>query len=199
MLPHAPSADNNKGPIGDILVDAFADAAHVLEIGSGTGQQAVHLAGRLPHVSWQPSDLAEALPGLARRVAAEAPGNLRAPVELDVGWEQWPVTGFDAVFSANSVHIMSWTHVEMLFDGLARAWAHNRPPGRRLALYGAYKYGGEFTTASNAQFDRWLRARDPHSGIRDFEAVDALADRVGLKLLADHPMPANNQLIVWGA
>ncbi len=196
MLPHAPSADNNKGPIGDILVDAFAGAAHVLEIGSGTGQQAVHLAGRLPHVSWQPSDLADALPGLAARVADEGPENLRPPIELDVAWKEWPSDDFDAVFSANSVHIMSWAHVEALFAGLGRAWA-DVTPGRRLALYGPYKYGGEFTTPSNAQFDRWLRDRDPVSGIRDFEAVDALARDIGLTLIADHNMPANNQLLVW--
>jgi len=99
----------------------------------------------------------------------------------------------DAVFSANTLHIMSWQAVEALFAGLPRILE----PGGVVAIYGPFKYGGQCTTASNAAFDAMLRERDPESGLRDFEEVDALVAAVGLELQADHAMPANNQLLVW--
>jgi hypothetical protein len=142
---------------------------------------------------WQPTDRAEYLPDLAARIAAEGPPNLAPPVELDVLAEPWPAVRGDAVFSANTLHIMSWRAVEALFSGVPRLVE----AGGVLAIYGPFKYGGRFTTASNAAFDAMLRERDPQSGLRDFEAVNALAEAVGLKLSADHAMPANNQLLVW--
>jgi SAM-dependent methyltransferase len=193
MLPFSDACERNKGPILEVLRPAFAGRTHVIEIGSGTGQHAVHFARRLPHLQWQPTDRAEHLPGLAARVAAEGPPNLASPVELDVLREPWPDVRGDAVFSANTLHIMSWLAVEALFAGLPRVLE----AGGVLAIYGPFKYGGLFTTESNATFDAMLRARDPQSGLRDFEVVNALAEAVGLKLEADHAMPANNQLLVW--
>ena len=132
-------------------------------------------------------------PGLAARIATEGPPNLALPVELDVLAESWPTLRGDAVFSANTLHIMSWPAVEAFFAGLPRVLER----GGVLAVYGPFRYGGQFTTDSNAAFDAMLRERDPQSGLRDFEAVNALAEGVGLKLEADHAMPANNQLLVW--
>jgi len=194
MLPFSEACDRNKGPILAVLREAFADRTRVIEIGAGTGQHAVHFARHLPHLAWQPTDRREYLEGLAARVAAEGPPNLLAPVELDVLCQRWPPFHGDAVFSANTLHIMSWQAVEALFAGLGRVLA----PDGVLAIYGPFKYGGRFTTASNAAFDAMLRERDPDSGVRDVEAVDALAKALGLELLADHAMPANNQLLVWG-
>jgi SAM-dependent methyltransferase len=193
MLPFSEACERNKEPILAVLREAFADCSRVVEIGAGTGQHAVHLARHLPHLEWQPTDRAEWLEGLAARVAAEGPPNLLAPVELDVLREPWPPVRGDAVFSANTLHIMSWPAVEALFAGLGRVLE----PGGVLAVYGPFKYRGAFTTPSNAEFDAMLRDRDPASGVRDFEAVNALAERAGLALQADHPMPANNQLLVW--
>ncbi len=193
MLPFSEACDRNKGPILAVLREAFADRARVVEIGAGTGQHAVHFARQLPHLAWQPTDRGEYLEGLAARVAAEGPPNLAAPVELDVLRQPWPLLHGDAVFSANTLHIMSWTAVGALFAGLGRVLARDGV----LAIYGPFKYGGRFTTASNAAFDAMLRERDPDSGVREVEAVSALAKAVGLELLADHAMPANNQLLVW--
>ncbi len=193
MLPFSDACERNKEPILEVLRAAFADRRRVVEIGAGTGQHAVHFARQLPHLVWQPTDRAEYLEGLAARVAAEGPPNLLAPVELDVLQEPWPAVRGDAVFSANTLHIMSWAAVEALFAGLPRLL----DAGAVLAIYGPFKYAGRFTTPSNAAFDAMLRERDPQSGVRDFEAVDALANAAGLSLSADHALPANNQLLVW--
>ena len=193
MQPCSQAAENNKEPIARVLRDAFAEARTVLEIASGTGQHAVHLGRCLPHLIWQPSDLAENLDGIGARLAEEGPPNVNPPLELDVSRHPWPASPVDGVFSANCVHIVSWTNVEHLFRGVG----HLLSDGGTLCLYGPYKYGGDFTTESNARFDGWLKQTDPVSGIRDFEAVDDLARAQGLSLVNDHPMPANNQLLVW--
>jgi SAM-dependent methyltransferase len=115
------------------------------------------------------------------------------PIVLDVQSDPWPVESVDGVFSANTLHIMDWGSVGHFFRGIGQVLQ----PGGTLCVYGPFRYGGRFTTDSNAAFDRDLKARDPASGIRDFEAVNALAARQGLKLSADHAMPANNQLLAW--
>jgi SAM-dependent methyltransferase len=193
MLPFSQAAENNKEPIVRILVDAFRDVRHVLEIGSGTGQHAVHFGRALPHLIWQPSDLSENLDGLRARLERESPANVRPPVALDVGLLPWPVDSVDGIFSANAVHIMAWPRVEDLLFGVGDVLE----PGGTLCLYGPFKYKGDFTTPSNAEFDVWLKRQDPESGIRDFEAIDALAAAQGLRFVADHAMPANNQILVW--
>jgi SAM-dependent methyltransferase len=193
VLPFSEACERNQGPILDVLRTAFADRTRVVEIGAGTGQHAVHFARHLPHLAWQPTDQRDGLLGLAGRISAEAPPNVAAPLELDVLREPWPVVTGDAVFSANTLHIMSWPAVEALFAGLRRVLAADGA----LAIYGPFKYGGGYTAASNATFDAMLRERDPGSGLRDFEAVNALAAAVGFELQADHAMPANNQLLVW--
>lgn len=192
-LPFSEACERNKAPILAVLSGCFAGRTCVVEIGAGTGQHAVHFARHLPQLQWQPTDRIEYLPGLAARIAAEGLPNLAAPLELDVLQPHWPAVRGDAVFSANTLHIMSWQAVEALFAGLPQVLG----PQAVLAIYGPFKYAGRFTTASNAEFDAMLRARDPESGVRDFESVNALAATLGLSLRADHAMPANNQLIVW--
>lgn len=193
MPAYSEACERNKNPILESLRGAFANCSQVLEIGAGTGQHAVHFARHLPHLVWQPTDRREYLAGLAARIVAEGRANLRRPVELDVSREPWPDVDADAVFSANTLHIMAWPEVEALFRGVGRILG----PGGVLAVYGPFRYAGAFTSESNAAFDRSLRQRDPASGIRDFEAVDALASREGLRIVADQAMPANNQLLVW--
>ncbi len=193
MLTYNKAAENNKGPIGEKLVHIFVDRIDVLEIASGGGQHAVHMGKLLPGTRWQTSDLIENHAAICAMLEVEAGKNVQRPLVLDVAQEVWPVENVDAAYAANAVHIMSWAHVEALFAGLEKVLL----PGGLLVLYGPYRYQGEFTTESNAQFDLWLKSRDPVSGIRDFEAVDGLARDIGLKLQADHQMPANNQLLVW--
>ena len=187
------AAERNKGPILEVLAREFANTHRVLEIGSGTGQHAVFFASRLPHLSWQPSDTGEYLPELRERLRLQRLANLGLPIELDVRNHPWPVAAGDGVFSANTLHIMSWGSVQDFFRGVGNALTVSGV----LCVYGPFRYGGRFTAQSNAAFDDYLRMRDPASGIRDFEAVNELAREHGLQLLADHPMPANNNLLVW--
>jgi SAM-dependent methyltransferase len=194
MLPFSEACERNKEPILAVLREVFAGTSDVLEIGSGTGQHAVHFARLLPWLAWQPTDRRECLGALAARVRQEGPANLREALELDVlAPGPWPVTDADAVFTANTLHIMSWAAVEATFRGIGEVLR----PGGVLAVYGPFRCGGRFTSDSNAEFDAFLRTRDPASGIRDAEAVDRLALAHGLVRVAEHPMPANNQLRVW--
>ena len=193
MLPFSEACERNKDPILAVLRGAFAACTHVLEIGSGTGQHAVHFALALPHIVWQPSETAEAMPGLRKRIFEEGPKNLRAPVFLDVTVTPWDVRKVDGVFTANTLHIMHWPQVEAFFANLPAVMK----PETVLAVYGPFCYGEKFTSPSNREFDGMLRARDPGSGIRDFEAVNALAEAAGFRLVADHRMPANNQTLIW--
>ena len=192
-LPYSEACERNRHSILGVLRTAFADRHRVLEIGAGTGQHAVHFARHLPWLAWLPTDRREYLAGLAARVASEGPPNLAPPVELDVLAAPWPRFESDAAFSANTLHIMSWRAVQSLFAGVGSML----PAGGVLAVYGPFHYGGRATSDSNAAFDAMLRERDPGSGVRDFEAVDALAQAAGLALQADHAMPANNRLLVW--
>lgn len=191
--PFSQACENNKGPILEVLQSAFASVGSVLEIGSGTGQHAVFIAPRLPHLVWQPSDLADNLPGIRAWIQQDNAKNLKTPIELDVSWPSWPVESTGGVFSANTLHIMGWDQVERFFEGVGRVLA----PEGVLCVYGPFNYGGAYTSPSNAQFDLWLKQQDPHSAIRHFEDVDALARKQGLALQADHAMPANNRLLVW--
>lgn len=191
MKPYSEACERNKRPILEVLREAFAAPGLVLEIGSGTGQHAVFFAEALPHLQWQPSELPEGLAVLEQGLAGEAPPNLRAPLALDVAGN-WPPQA-DYLYSANTAHIMGWPEVEAMFAAAGRILA----PGGRFCLYGPFNYDGGYTSASNQQFDGWLRQRNPRSGIRDIEAVTAAAAAAGLSLLEDRAMPANNRCLVF--
>ena len=190
--PYAPACDRNRDPILEVLRERFSHCQHVLEIGSGTGQHAVYFAAAMPHLIWQTSDVPEHLPGIEQWLAEASLGNTPAPLAIDVQ-QALPYADYDAVFSANTLHIMGWSEVQRLFAGLP----HMTRAGALLTIYGPFNYDGQFTSASNASFDAALRAADPKRGIRDFEAVDALAHNAGFALLEDRAMPANNRCITW--
>ena len=192
--PHAPACDRNRDPILAVLREHFADRRRVLEIGSGTGQHAVYFARAMPWLQWQASDVAEHLPGIGAWLDAEQLPNTPAPLALDV-LEPWPEVEADAVFTANTLHIMGWKGVQAFFVGVGQLLAG--VPDGTLVAYGPFNYKGAYTSESNREFDGWLKARDPQSGIRDFEAVDALAAGAGMQLVQDVAMPANNRCLVW--
>ncbi|HEX4266487.1 MAG TPA: DUF938 domain-containing protein [Steroidobacteraceae bacterium] len=192
MRPYSDACERNRDPILDVMRPHFADRRQVLEIGSGTGQHAVHFAAALPHLIWQTSELAPNLAGVRLWVEESNLPNLPPPVTLDVTGA-WPETRFDAVFTANTLHIMSWPDVRALFAALPKVLAADAT----LAVYGPFNYNGRFTSPSNASFDEWLKQRSPHSGIRDFAAVDELARAIGFALVEDRAMPANNRTLVW--
>lgn len=192
-LPFSQACENNKHYILEVLREVFADRKHVLEIGSGTGQHACYFAEHLPWLSWQPTDVAQNLPVLRPRCAAYAGENLLPELALDVRNLPWSIPLPDALFTANSLHIMPFAAVQQFFTALASSDTQDVV----LAIYGPFNYSGAYTSPSNARFDQWLAERDPLSGIRDFEAVNALAESAAFFLLGDYGMPANNRLLVW--
>ena len=193
MKPFAESCEQNKHAILEVLAQEFSDAKLVLEIGSGTGQHAVFFAQQLPHLTWQTSDMAEHHSGIQAWIDELGPENIRKPFALNVDIDPWPETTFDAIFSANTVHIMGWSEVQKMFAGIANVLTE----GGRFCLYGPFNVDGKFTSESNANFEQWLKSRDTKSGIRDKAELDALAEQAGLKRVADHTMPANNNILVW--
>jgi len=192
-LPFSQACENNKDFILAILQRHFTKAGHVLEIAGGTGQHAVHFASQLPWLQWQSTDIPDAVARLNLRLSAAALPNLPQALAVDVTQQDWALSGFDYLFSANSLHIMPQSAVVAFFQHLPAVLNS----GAIVCVYGPFKYGGAFTTPSNAQFDVWLKSNDARSGVRDFETVLALAQNAGLILLEDNAMPANNQLLVW--
>jgi cyclopropane fatty-acyl-phospholipid synthase-like methyltransferase len=190
--PFSPACERNREPILEVLREHFADRRNVFEIGSGTGQHAVHFAAALPKLRWQTSDVAENLPGIRMWLKDAALPNTPAPIAYDVN-DPPPAGDYDAVFCANTLHIMGWKEVERMFAALPKLTR----PGALLVIYGPFNYEGQYTSPSNAQFDEALRSGNPKRGIRDFEEVDALAAAAGFALKEDYPMPANNRCIVW--
>jgi hypothetical protein len=184
MKPFSEASERNRAPILAVLKRVFKDSKRVLEIGAGTGQHAAYFAAEMPHLVWQASDVAEHLPGIREWIADPA------PIELDVD-KPWPDVQADAVYSANTSHIMSWPQVERMFAGIEKM------APAVLAIYGPFNYNGRHTSESNARFDAMLRSRDPASGLRDFERIVELAARHGLLLAEDNAMPANNRLLVF--
>ena len=191
--PFSPSCENNRQPILTVIKPLLASSTAVLEIGSGTGQHAVYFAAELPHLQWHTSDLPEHHAGIRLWLAEAQLPNLHAPLMLDVTSTPWPDVEADTVFSANTTHIMSWPMVEALFAGVAKLL----PPAGLFLLYGPFNYGGRYTSDSNARFDRSLQARDPDMGIRDFDALQRLAEAGDLQFVRDYAMPANNRILHW--
>lgn len=191
-LPFSQACENNKDPILAVLTAAFAASHRVLEIGSGTGQHAVYFAEHLPHLIWQTSDLSVNHRGINLWIDQYPRDNLFRPIEIDLNDPVLPA-GIDAVFSANTAHIVSWPLVEVMFQQVGKLL----PSDEKFALYGPFNYNGQFTSASNAAFDAMLRQRDPASGIRHFEDISALASNNSLSLAHDYEMPANNRLLLW--
>ncbi|MDL0433032.1 DUF938 domain-containing protein [Marinobacter sp. TBZ242] len=187
------ACENNKQPILERIRDTFTSPGTILEIGSGTGQHAVHFASALPHIIWQPSDRPGASGHCLGWISESALANIRPPLELDVASASWPVDSVDGAFSANTAHIMAWEEVQAMFAGLAKRMSSGAP----FCLYGPFSYGGKHTSDSNRQFDRHLRLQASHMGIRDMDELLKLAEQVGFRLESDHEMPANNRLLVW--
>lgn len=191
--PHAESCDRNQQPILDVIGPRLLASKTVLEIGSGTGQHAVFFARHLPHLVWISSDKPENHPGIRQWQKEANLTNTEGPLKLDLSNEAWPEIEADVVFTANTVHIVSWTLVVALFKGSARLL----PSGGLFMIYGPFNYGGNYSSESNARFDQWLKNRDSDSGIRGYEDLEKLARSFDLEPSEDIMMPANNRLLVW--
>ncbi len=190
--PFAPSSERNRDPILAVLRDHFADRRRVLEIGSGTGQHAVHFAAAMPSLEWQASERQANLPGLRMWLDEARLPNTPPPLALDVSGA-WPDRRFDAVFTANTLHIMGWDDVVRMFESMPRVLDDDAT----LAIYGPFDDDGRHTSEGNAAFDARLRREDPRQGLRDKQAVAALARGIGFAPAEDREMPANNRTLVF--
>ncbi|QKK01863.1 MAG: DUF938 domain-containing protein [Pseudomonadota bacterium] len=191
-LPWSAASERNREPIGDVLTYWLPRGGRVLEIGAGTGQHAVHFHRIRPDLEWLATDVGHVLEPLARRLSLEAPA-LAPPRALTVGLDTWPPGPFDAVYTANTLHIMPWSRTPALLDGAATCL---RPDGC-LVVYGPFRDGGRHSAASNAAFDHSLRSRDPEMGVRDAISLTDLAAERGLVAEADLTMPANNRILIF--
>lgn len=192
--PFSQACENNKDTILEVLQPILKEAHTVLEVGTGTGQHAVHFANAMPHLSWQCADQSGYLDGIKLWLTEAALLNTPEPLMLDVNQtKDWPEEQFDAIFSANTVHIMHWPEVVKFFEGIKNIIKNQG----HFCLYGPFNYNGKFTSDSNERFEQWLKADDPGKGIRDFEAINVLAGMAELRLVNDHTMPANNRLLHW--
>ena len=192
-LSFSQACENNKDYILEILGRHLSAPAEILEIASGTGQHAVHFAKHLSHLTWQATELPVYVESLNKRILLAGLENLPPVFALDVNHYQWYCGTPSHVFTANSLHIMAESSVKAFFTGVGKQLA----PDGLLLIYGPFKYHNGFTSESNASFDLWLKARDPVSGIRDFETVNDYAAKADLVFVEDNAMPANNQLLVW--
>lgn len=195
MLSHSAACERNQAPILSVLKQCFQAGVvqTVLEVGSGTGQHAVYFGQHLPFLTWQTADQAHYIEDIQQRLALHDLPNVLSPVVLDVMLNPWPVQPVEAVFSANTLHIMSEKQVVEFFRGSGQVVAEKG----LLVVYGPFNYAGAFTSDSNAQFDMRLRTRDAMMGIRDIEWVQKVAEQHDFFLQEDFEMPANNRLLCW--
>ena len=193
IKPYSVACDNNRQPILEIIEVLFANCKEILEIGSGTGQHAVYFAEKLPHLIWHSSDLQENHAGIELWLSEAKLPNTPPPLILDVTRAHWPELNVEAVFCANTIHIIGWDSVKAMIAGAGKLL----PDNGLLVLYGPFNYNNAYTSESNARFDIWLKQRDPESGIRNFEDVEKLANAAGLYIQQDYAMPANNRLLCW--
>lgn len=191
--PFSQACENNKQPILAQLHNAFANKEHVLEIGSGTGQHGVYFAQNLPHLIWQTSDLPCNHQGINQWIDDSVISNIRRPLSIDLTNIQPLPIKADAIFTANTLHIISWPLVKRFFDLAGKQLSKNGI----LCIYGPFNYQGHYTSQSNANFDAWLKSRDELSGIRDFEAVCQLAEHASFSLQKEIEMPANNRMLLF--
>ena len=192
MKQYSAACDQNKDPILKVIKPLLLNAKSVLEVGSGTGQHCVYFAKELPHLTWQASDQSMYLPSVSAWIDDAKLANTPKELELNVDLD-WPEDKYQAIYSANTVHIMSWEMVLNFFKGVGQVL----DKGGVFILYGPFNYNGEYTSANNANFDLWLKDQNPLSAIRDFESLDELAKLHNLILTDDIEMPANNRVLVW--
>ena len=192
-LPFSQACENNKGPILERLRKVFNAPGKVLEIGTGTGQHAVHFAQAMPYLQWQPTEHPSSAHLAPARLEQAGLPNVLPILELDVGKSPWPADAFRWVFSANTAHIMAWSEVEQMFHHIGERLQDDGA----FCLYGPFNHHGKFTSESNREFDRFLKTKAAHMGIRDIDDLAVLAESTGLALKERYGMPANNEMLVF--
>lgn len=187
-------SDRNQAPIFEILKEVVTEGdRNIFEIGSGSAQHAIYMAPKLPGVTWITSDITENHKMIKASLEAAKIPNIRGPFQFEVGKDDFPRIPFDIVFTANTLHIMSWKNCKTLMKNLGNRLRE----GSQVVIYGPFNYDGKFTSESNEKFDQWLKERNPESGIRAFEDINNNMTKNGFTLYKDFEMPANNRTLVF--
>ena len=193
MHHYSPSAERNKAPILDQLSKWLGGDETILEIGSASGQHALFFANNLPNIRWQCGDRTPYLAQLADNIQTAKQTNVLPPIELDVMHYHWALHQYDAVFTANTLHIMTQVEVDYFLTHVHQAL---RPEGK-LIVYGPFNYQDTDTSESNREFDSMLRQRNVGSCIKSFEAINGKLVENQFTLINDIAMPANNRLMKY--
>jgi cyclopropane fatty-acyl-phospholipid synthase-like methyltransferase len=192
--PYSPSCDKNKEAILEVLKDIITnDPAKLLEIGTGTAQHAVHIAPMFPNLEWVTSDIEKNHEGIKMWLKDYKIPNIHGPQLYEVGIDKIPYQKFDYIFSANTLHIMSWKEVKTMIKQISPS-IHE---GSQVIFYGPFNYDGKYTSESNESFDGWLKGRDSKSGIRNFEDVKATMEKYEMDFTKEYDMPANNKILLF--
>lgn len=191
--PFSQACENNQAPITAVLEKIWPEPREILEIGTGTGQHAVYIAKHMPHLSWQPSEQDDDFSGMQMWFDESKLKNIKPPLVINVADQPWPVSQIEGVFTANTLHIMSWENVICFFQRLGQYLL----PGCNFVSYGPFNKQGQYTSESNALFDLRLKQQNPLSGIRHIEDLTVLGKENGLLLTDEIDMPANNKILVW--
>jgi cyclopropane fatty-acyl-phospholipid synthase-like methyltransferase len=187
------AASRNKEPIFNVLKEYLTNDSRLLEIGSGNAEHAIYMTDEFESLHWVTSDTADKHKLIKDNLRALKIKNIHGPETLQVGKDDFPKGVFEYVYTANTLHIMSWKENKSLFKLLGKRLRE----GALVFIYGPFNYDGKFTSPSNEEFDAWLKSRNEKSGIRGFEDVKQSMDKCGFKLIKDHEMPANNRLLVF--
>lgn len=194
MKPYSSSCERNSTPILNVLKTVIRDKyKNLLEVGSGTGQHSVFLAPELSHITWTCSDVKSNHEGINLWLKEANLSNIKGPLEFEIGKDDFPLGDFDLVYTANTFHIMDWEKDKLFMELCGK----NLKSNALVIIYGPFNYKGKYTSQSNADFDVWLKGRNPHSGIRSFEDVNKNMLLNGFTLLNDFEMPANNRTLVF--
>ncbi len=190
--PYALSCDKNSEPILEVLKDYLPGHQALLELGAGTGQHAIYMAPHFKNMTWTVADMQDRHEGIQMWIKDFPRANVKGPVEYEAGKTPLPDGDFDVVFTANTLHIMSWSHGLQMFDDLQGLKSE-----ALFVVYGAFNYDGKYSSESNKKFDQWIKDRFPEGGIRDFEKVEEELRQRHFQLVKDHEMPANNRLLIF--
>lgn len=193
-IPHSEAAERNKEPILKVLIEIIRPFhRRLLEVGAGTGQHAVYLAPFFPNLDWTPTEQSANLAMLNRRVQEARVPNLTPPFKLQVGQDDFPKLTYDIIFTINTFHIMHWKEVKTFI----KLCSGRLQEGGLVVIYGPFNFGGTFTTASNEDFDKTLKEKDPLAGIRGFEDVLKAFEKNDFRFVREYEMPANNSILVF--
>ncbi len=194
------ATERNRSSIAKVLRKYLPKKGYVLEIASGSGEHGVNFQELFPRITWQTSD-----PDPIHRKSITAwisqkglEEEMPQPLDIDVEKIPWNLnheikSNLKFIICINLIHISPWSCTESLFEQSTNLLKSEDS----LMLYGPFKINGEHTSSSNDLFDKSLKSMDKKWGVRDLDAVDAVAGLNGFRKIQLIEMPANNFSVIF--